>query len=309
MAAKVVILPRTPVIAKTVARCVQCAGAVPVVASSAEALEEALGDASLVCLDAGDAEPALPTLARHPEIQILLWVSSSTDALLPMLCQNTQLNHVFGLRYPDAPPRLWELVGVIHRWVAGKGPAYDGYLSWGGGCFEMAPATKRDLDAVVEEVVGFATPLVGDRMASGWGEVAHELLMNAMYDAPVNAEGEAVFAHDRTAQIQLTAHQQPRLVYGSDGARLLLSVTDPFGRLQREHVFGALNRAVSSGQLDRRGGGAGLGLMMIYRASTQIFFDVLPKLQTRVSAVLELDVPPRELRQLPRSIHFFKQVA
>jgi hypothetical protein len=74
-------------------------------------------------------------------------------------------------------------------------------------------------------------------------------------------------------------------------------------------VFSGLARAVNAGSLDRSGGGAGLGLAMMYRATSMLFFDVAAARRTQVTAILELDVPQRELRQLPRSVHFFGEEA
>ena len=87
----------------------------------------------------------------------------------------------------------------------------------------------------------------------------------------------------------------------------MISVADPFGRLRREHIFGGLARALSGGTMDTSGGGAGLGVMGMYKATTMLFFDVQPGRSTQSTAILELDVPQRELRSLPRSVHFFRE--
>jgi hypothetical protein len=73
-----------------------------------------------------------------------------------------------------------------------------------------------------------------------FGELAHELLMNAMYDAPVDAQGRPKYAADRKADIRLTDSERPSVRVATDGSRLVLQVRDPFGRLERRHVFGRL---------------------------------------------------------------------
>jgi len=41
-------------------------------------------------------------------------------------------------------------------------------------------------------------------------ELAHELLMNAMYDAPVDVQGRPKYAHDRKQSITLDPEEAPR---------------------------------------------------------------------------------------------------
>jgi hypothetical protein len=86
----------------------------------------------------------------------------------------------------------------------------------------------------------------------------------------------------------------------------LLAARDPFGRLTREHVLRGLVRGLTSGTVDSSGGGAGLGFLVMYKAATMIAFDVIPGVCTQASVVLDLDVPQRELRTLPRSVHLYR---
>ncbi|MCC6751359.1 MAG: hypothetical protein IT371_27140 [Deltaproteobacteria bacterium] len=306
MELRVAILATNPVAARAVARVIRCGGATVDVVTTPEELGEVLSSGTeLVGFDANALPAVLPFLQLRPSVQAFLWASESVDPLLEPLLGAPQVNHVFGLRYPDAPPRPWELLSIIRRRSGGLAPPLGTGLDWGAWQREWVPASTADRDQVVSEVEELCRELAGVRVATTMGEVAHELLMNAMYDAPVDGQGQPLFAHQRTTAIELAPNQRPRLLCGCDGNRLLLAVNDPFGRLRREHVFGGLHRATAAGTLDRSGGGAGLGMMMLYRAATLLFFDVVPGSFTQVTVVLELDVPPRDLRHLPRSIHVF----
>jgi len=293
---------------RTVARIAGCCGIRAEVTGDLDELRRSVLDhcPHLVLVGPEVLDETLQIVNGLDDVQLLLWSSDDITPLLATL-HEARVSHLFGLRYPDAPPRPWELVAVLHRLVSRKAPSPADYLSWGAQQFGRTPASVGDRDAIVAEVEGFCATLVGERAASTLANVAHELLMNAMYDAPVDEKGRPLFAHDRTAPIDLDPAQRPRFVCGCDGSRLLLSVEDPFGRLRREHVFGGLARALSSGTMDSSRGGAGLGLMVIYRATTMMFFDVLPGVRTRATVIVELDVPQRELRTLPRSIHFFRE--
>ena len=139
-----------------------------------------------------------------------------------------------------------------------------------------------------------------------FAELGHELIMNAMYDAPVDAFGRPKYAADRKAEIALADHERPALRLATDGTRIALQVRDPFGRLERRHVVDGLARGLAGGELDRSHGGAGLGLLVCHNASTALWFDVVPGQRTEVTALLELDVNLRELRTSARSLHFWR---
>ena len=85
----------------------------------------------------------------------------------------------------------------------------------------------------------------------------------------------------------------------------MLQVRDPFGRLERRHVFDGLARGLAGGEQDRSHGGAGLGLVVCHNASSALFFDVARGRHTEVTAVFELDLNLRELRTQAKSLHFW----
>jgi hypothetical protein len=71
-------------------------------------------------------------------------------------------------------------------------------------------------------------------------------------------------------------------------------------------VVDGLARGLAGGEIDRSGGGAGLGMMVCHNASTALFFDVVASRQTEVTALFELDVNLRELRTSAKSLHFWR---
>jgi hypothetical protein len=56
--------------------------------------------------------------------------------------------------------------------------------------------------------------------------------------------------------------------------------------------------------MDQSGGGAGLGMLVAYRSTTALFYDVVPGKKTRVTGLFDLDLNLREFKQLPKTIHF-----
>jgi hypothetical protein len=142
-------------------------------------------------------------------------------------------------------------------------------------------------------------------------EVTYELLMNAMYDAPVDAQGRPRYAFDRKKAITLAEIEAPVVRLGSDGLLMVVEVTDPFGLLSRKHIVRGLLRGRRAGEsvdgevVDASHGGAGLGLFKVYSSSAALLTEVHHRQLTRVLSVHDLDVTPRELRTLPCSLHLF----
>ena len=117
--------------------------------------------------------------------------------------------------------------------------------------------------------------------------------------------GKTLVMFDCRLKLTLLEHERPTFRLASDGVRLVIQVIDPFGRLQRDHVFGGLERGLRRGELDSSHGGAGLGLTMCHNATVAMFFDVKAGEQTEVTAVFDFNMNLREFRTRAKSLHFF----
>lgn len=166
----------------------------------------------------------------------------------------------------------------------------QGFLLWGAAAYSTQISNVAGRDAAEARIVKLCTEQLGvsSRIANSVGEVIHELLTNAMYDAPVDPQGRAIYAHDRTAPIQLHNEDRVTFRYGTDGTRLVVETADRFGRLRRSDFVRSMRRA-AAGQVNRSAGGAGIGLSMIYRTANVLQVDVEPGQRTRVTTVFDLD--------------------
>jgi hypothetical protein len=201
---------------------------------------------------------------------------------------------------------------MVARRITGEDPPppLAAFVDWGHAVHELPVRSTADRDAAVARIHDLVAALqVPKRIVDQLGELGHELIMNAMYDAPVDASGRPKYARDRKADVQLADNERPTVRLATDGSRLVLQVRDPFGRLERRHVIDGLARGLAGGELDPSHGGAGLGLMMCHNASSAMFFDVVQGRSTEVTAVLELDTNLRELRTQAKSLHFWSASA
>jgi hypothetical protein len=300
-----IVLERNRPIGRRIARILTCAGLPASCVEDPADLEPALAGATLVCADAFDGDVVRAALRERRGLRAALWTAEPLDRLLRHVVGEPRISNVFGRASFDVAPRDWELAMVARRLVAGDAPPFAALLAWGHAGLEARVASSAERDAAVAGVCRFAERLgLPRRVGEMFGELAHELLMNALYDAPVDRDGRPRFAHDRKASLALADEEAATLRVGCDGVRLAIQVTDPFGRLERRHVFDGLARGLR-GEMDRAGGGAGLGMTVCLASTVALIFDVIPGRRTTVTGLFDLDLNLREFRNQAKSLHYF----
>jgi hypothetical protein len=192
-------------------------------------------------------------------------------------------------------PPPWEVNYITRRVVSVTDPIpwVSDMLPWGSTNISWSPRTTRDLRRIVEQIEGMAKTLGCERReATSVSTAAHELLMNAMYDAPVDSKGQPIYALHRSEEIELPEDWAPRFRFTLGSDFLGLDASDPFGRLPRNRFFegvlrGHLNMIGEEAPiLDTSHGGAGLGLHTLYSTGTILRAELHPLKRTHVSWML-----------------------
>ncbi len=149
-------------------------------------------------------------------------------------------------------------------------------------------ARLRDFEGrgqAIQTVLDFAEQnKMRRQVRSAIGQVCEELLMNALYDAPVDADGKQVFAeidpHDRTKT------KSPRPVsirYAASEDKFAIAVRDRFGRLAKNTILAYIEKCIHSpNQIDRKTYGAGLGLYLVANAAASYVVNVAYGIATEV---------------------------
>jgi hypothetical protein len=268
----------------------------------------------LVC-DARELEFARRLLgSRCPTAHCLLLAQSCSPELMDVLADDERFSHL--LAWPEhlSTPRVWELAQLGARLVGQRGePPVASALAWGHAQRTWTPRTTRERDVVVAEAVDWLIEQgTSERAARRVSETTYELVMNAMYDAPLTIDGSPRFAFDRTREIELHETEAPRVTLASDGVFVVVDVTDPFGALRREHVFAGIARGLrgqesteTNAVLDTSHGGAGLGMVRVFTHGAATSFTVVPGVSTRVTSVIDIDANPRDARRATGSVSFY----
>ncbi len=311
------VLERNRSVGQRIARVLKAGAGLESVACETDpaSLRAALSDRPrLVACDVTDLDLVLEWRAtRYPDLRVIAWFTDPSSHVLELARGVEDVVSLVAWPSHVSMPRAWELLlgtrGAVARGL--ERPSVGDLLSWGASSITLKPRTSAERDRSVERV-GLLAEAAGcaPRLATKVGEVSYELLMNAMYDAPVDQYGEPKYAFDRSAEISLEPEEAPEVRFCTDGCLVAVEVTDPFGRLRREHVFDGISRGlagadVASGPVvDTSGGGAGLGLFRVHAAAHSVVVAVEPGQSSRVTALFDMDISAREARAITSSLHF-----
>jgi hypothetical protein len=116
------------------------------------------------------------------------------------------------------------------------------------------------------------------------GQVCEELLMNALYDAPVDDRGNQLFAEiEPHARVDTMSPRPVSIRYAATNDQFVVAVRDRFGRLAKNTILDYINKCLhSEQQIDRKTYGAGLGLYLVANAAAGYVVNVAFGMATEV---------------------------
>lgn len=151
-------------------------------------------------------------------------------------------------------------------------PKYVKYLE-----LRLIDSAKKDY--YISQIGEFAYALgLKKRMVINIEDIADELIMNAIYHAPCNQNGNHKYTKlSRTERVILAVGEEATLECAYDGQCFGIAVADPFGSFRKEEIIKYLEKCVGVKDIKVNGKleGAGLGFYKI--------FDVLDQLTIKVA--------------------------
>lgn len=179
-------------------------------------------------------------------------------------------------------------------------------MTWGVDIQSRTVAKSTQREELREEIVAYFKNMgIRSSVLDRVNTVAEEMLMNAIYDAPLDGTGKPLFNHkSRKEEITLDTHQQAQLTYASDGMMLAIGVRDPFGGLSKDTIVNYLMRCYFGDptQPNEGKGGAGRGLHQIIENADLTVFNVKKGVRTEVICLFNVDGMKKEAQP---SFHYF----
>lgn len=308
---KLLLVASDPALRKALAReCQRHCGEVDAVANPEEAsgrLKE--GSCDIIVCDPGEAFDLgwldNPELIKIPTVLITRQaIQNHLDSLMarPHLRNFVGFNETFSQR--DLSSTVAKLVGREKR------PGLESFLVDGSKLHSTGILDSREKENYINKALHEldVKKLMTDRMANKIGVILDELIMNILWDAPLDAEGRHLFKHlARTEHVQLTPEQAGCITVGFDGRYIGLAARDPFGGLKYETVLKYFKKCFfSEQQIGSEGGGAGLGLFLAYNFCVQFSMNVQPGKMTEFVLLFDPSMKESAVQRCAKSFHFFE---
>jgi len=253
-------------------------------------------------------------------------VANTSDENLPAVCQALgQLGSDAGALVIVPQPNLVAMTealqipavkaAVVHDYVDSRLLTYISaktlwgdifgvgkVLPWGVRVHSEAVTTHEERTQALQSVTRFAKSLgLRSKYIEAIELVLDELLMNALYNAPVAANGLPLYndvAANERAKLDL---ERPVILQvACDGHHFAASVRDSWGSLTRKTIVDYLIRCsqANADQIERKTSGAGLGLYLAANNVAEFIANLLPGGATEIVCVFDLSAPRQQLMHL-----------
>jgi hypothetical protein len=208
-----------------------------------------------------------------------------------------------GARFDDD-----EFIASATKALRGNVFGLQKYFPWGVTTFSVVVASGEQKTKAIDIILRYASLAglrgpVRDRVQT----VADELMMNALYHAPVDATGKELYAGRALKELsQLPEVPAIEVSYGSSGRYFGISVRDGGGSLSRARALQYLAKAnAGTTDIEQKIGGAGLGLVSVLRSCSKLVFNLEPKTSTEVIALFDMELFAKG-KVGARSVHVFQ---
>lgn len=246
---------------------------------------------------------------KNPQMVLVMMTSNAVPTYLPALKQLTNIPNIVSRNEADRTFTTKNIITTVTKLLSRDLFGLEKYLSWGVDIQSQTVTSSTSRADLIREVDCYFEKL-GVRRANRerLRMVTEEMLMNAIYDAPVDGTGTALYNHlPRTVELNLKPEEQGLIRYATDGMILAVSVQDPFGSLQGNTILKYLEKNYAGEAADlnvkENKGGAGRGLHQIVENSDLVVFNVDPGKKTEVIALF--NVESKEVANQNPSFHLF----
>jgi len=208
----------------------------------------------------------------------------------------------YGARFDDD-----EFIASATKALRGNVFGLNKYFPWGVTTYSIVVRNYEQKNRAIDVLMHYAT-LAGVRgqVRERIQTVADELMMNGLYHAPVDEHGNEKFAGRPIKELAQLSEVSPiEVQYGSSGRYFGVSVRDGGGSLTRQRAMQYLLKAKSgTADIEKKVGGAGLGLISVLRSVSKLVFNLDPGQSTEVIGLFDMELFAKG-KVGARSVHVF----
>ncbi len=264
---------------------------------------------SILFLSANMLEVADFVANEKINIKIVLLTEEESKSYITKIKNYPFLSNIIATNEEDRNSNIKSISTTVKKMTTGDIFGLEKYLNWGVEVKEIDVSDSNERSNINQKVIDALTDFgVKSSIRSRAQIVIEELLMNAIYDAPVDGQGHPLHNHkSRRERVVLEEQQKGKLRFATDGLYLAISVEDPFGVFKKETIFQYLEgnyspESVTVTEMDGKGG-AGKGLFLISENSDLVIYNVAPQTRTEVIVLFDLD---SQKEKKATSLHYFE---
>jgi hypothetical protein len=263
---------------------------------------------NLAIFDARTEPPDRRFFSLLPRAARILYIVSARDLVSRVpLFEDQRVTSLFchDERFDDD-----EFISSATKALRGEIFGLQKYFPWGVTTFTMLVKNYEEKTRAVDIMLRYAQ-LAGVRgpVRDRIQLVADELMMNALYHAPTDANGQEKFRDLTVKQLAQLPEVSPiQVQYGCSGRYFGMAVRDAGGSLRRERALEYLARARAGAEMEQKQSGAGLGLISVLSSVSKLVFNLSPGVSTEVIGLLDMELLASGVVGA-RSLHIFTTAA
>jgi predicted transcriptional regulator len=264
-------------------------------------------DYEVICVSSSLIDLAAVACAKNPSMSTVFLTYDDLAECLPVLRKHPSVTNIVSRNPADRQFTVKSILTTIRKLLARNVFGLEKYLNWGVDVREAAITGSRareELRAAMEthfRALGVQRPVV-----SRCHTVAEELLLNAVYDAPRGKDGVPHYDHlERKEPVQLKLEEQGTFRFACDGVVAALSVSDPFGCVDRDTILSFLEACYQGKERPDSGRreGFGRGLFISVQSADVVIFNVRKGYRTEVIALFNVEA---RRKHPTSSFHYFE---
>jgi len=263
---------------------------------------DTLNEVELALLTTGVEDP------QNRARVVLLSQGKGREELVPLFSNQLASNM---LALSDGGVQLDEFLITVKKLLQRDIFGLDKYFTWGISTRQSIITTSTEKKAVLLEIQEFCQDIgLSRRFEMAFINVADELITNAIYNAPVDAEGNRAYRNlPRTHKVEMEPGQEVVVKFCCDGRRLGIAAADAFGSLAPDEVLAYLAKCMRRGtdQVDEKEGGAGLGFYTLYESLSHLIVNISPGVRTEVIGLLDITAGFRAFAGKGKSFNIFME--
>ena len=205
----------------------------------------------------------------------------------------------------DSEDLLTTVQKIIRKDIFG----IEKYFSWGTQKITFKTNTSENKNEIISAAAELAQKVgLQNRLTNLFCTVVDEFFTNALYNAPVDNKGQYRFSHfSRTQEVELDNHEFVDIVLACDSRRIGVSITDPFGSLSEAKTLEYLAKCFRKGedQIDKKEGGAGLGLYSTFESLSHFIINLQHNKKTEMIGLLDIRGSHKDFVSKGKSFNIF----